>query len=381
MKNFWWLFAHTLKGITKSKKQLILYIGAPLIGVFLSFMTNANGGAETLNIGILDQDGGEVAQDTVTFLKGLDHVKISEETDASASSKIASGKMEALITFEKGFSQSVKDGKPSHIGMTSLKGAQVTGYVSSYLYNYMNSAASIGKSSGGDEKAFQAMYADFKHSPIQTESAVLKDTSNHKEMTYSVIGYLIIIMLYSAGNLTELMIKERENRTYYRLLSTPITSKQYVLANAAVNIIIMAVQIIFAVLFMGAAFHIHPSFPLWQLFVLMMLFALSAIGIAFIAVGFSNSSSSASALLNLIVVPTCLLAGCFFPGNIMPKTVQTIAEFLPQRWVLDTVDQLHHGRTLQSLTLNIIILGAFAAALLLIAAYRFSVKRQTQTFM
>ncbi len=64
----------------KSKKQLILYIGAPLIGVFLSFMTNANGGAETLNIGILDQDGGEVAQDTAAFLKGLDHVKISEET-------------------------------------------------------------------------------------------------------------------------------------------------------------------------------------------------------------------------------------------------------------------------------------------------------------
>ncbi len=182
----------------KKQKQLILYIGAPLIGVFLSFMTNANGGAETLNIGILNQDGGEVAQDTVTFLKGLDHVKISEETAASASSKIASGKMEALITFEKGFSQSVKDGKPSHIGMTSLKGAQVTGYVSSYLYNYMNSAASIGKSSGGDAKAFQAMYADFKHSPIQTESAVLQDTSNHKEMTYSVIGYLIIIMLYSA---------------------------------------------------------------------------------------------------------------------------------------------------------------------------------------
>ncbi|WP_145462265.1 ABC transporter permease, partial [Staphylococcus hominis] len=82
-------------------------------------------------------------------------------------------------------------------------------------------------------------------SPIQTESAVLQDTSNHKEMTYSVIGYLIIIMLYSAGNLTELMIKERENRTYYRLLSTPITSKQYVLANAAVNIITMAVQILF----------------------------------------------------------------------------------------------------------------------------------------
>ncbi|MFF2905653.1 ABC transporter permease, partial [Bacillus velezensis] len=103
--------------------------------------------------------------------------------------------------------------------------------------------------------------------------------------------------------------------------------------------------------------------------------------IAFIAVGFSNSSASTSALLNLIVVPTCLLAGCFFPSNIMPKTVQTIAEFLPQRWVLDTVDQLQHGRTLQSLMLNIIILGAFAAALLLIAAYRFSVKRQTQTFM
>lgn len=381
MKNFWWLFTNSLRGIAKSKKQLLLYIGAPLIGVLLSFMTNANGGSETLHIGIMNKDGGEVSQDTVSFLKGLDHVSISKETAASASSKIASGKMEAMITFEKGFSESVKGGKPAHISMTSLKGAQVTGYVSSYLYNYINSIASIGKSSGGDAKAFQAMYDDYKHSHIKTSFSVLQDTSNYKEVTYSVIGYLIMIMLYSAGNLSELMIKERENRTYYRLLSTPITSKQYVLANAAVNMIVMAVQIIIAVSFMSAVFHIMPSFPLWQLFLLLMLFSLSAIGIAFITVGFSNSSASASALLNLIAVPTSLLAGCFFPVNIMPKTVQSIAEFLPQHWVLDTVDKLQHGYSPGSLMLNITILAAFAAALLLIAAYRFSTSRQTQTFM
>ncbi|MFY4775641.1 hypothetical protein [Metabacillus sp. RGM 3146] len=50
-------------------------------------------------------------------------------------------------------------------------------------------------------------------------------------MAAGSISYFILIMLVSAGNLSEIILKEKESRTYFRMLSAPIDSQQYVLAN------------------------------------------------------------------------------------------------------------------------------------------------------
>ena len=74
---------------------------------------------------------------------------------------------------------------------------------------------------------------------------------------------------------------------------------------------------------------------------------------------------------NLVIVPTCLLAGCYFPYDIMPNAVQKVANFLPQRWLLDTIAKLQQGIPFSELYLNILILFAFAIAFFLIAIYKF----------
>jgi ABC-2 type transport system permease protein len=50
--------------------------------------------------------------------------------------------------------------------------------------------------------------------------------------------------MFSAVNMSEMILKEKENRTFLRLLSSPVSAKMYVLSNVAVNIVIMLVQII-----------------------------------------------------------------------------------------------------------------------------------------
>ena len=63
---------------------------------------------------------------------------------------ISSGKLDSVITFEKGYSESVLKGEPGHIEITSIKGAAITGYVKSYLHQYINNIATISFVSRGE---------------------------------------------------------------------------------------------------------------------------------------------------------------------------------------------------------------------------------------
>ena len=87
---------------------------------------------------------------------------------------------------------------------------------------------------------------------MKTET--LEDTSKNKDMTNQTMGYLIMFMLFSAANLSGHILKEKENRTYFRLLSTPIDGKKFILSNVGVNMIILTVQILITILFLTNVF-------------------------------------------------------------------------------------------------------------------------------
>jgi len=381
MKDILWLIQKTLSVLLKNKKGLLIIIGLPIIGSLISFSIYGNVGQGTLNIGVVNKENQYIANDTVKFLEGLNHVKVSKIKESEVEDKLTSKKLDGVITLNKGFSQSVRDGKPSHIEVASIKGDQVTGFVKSYLYNYIDNIVAISKVAQNDQSTFDNMYAGYQKSSFKVKAETLQDTSKNKDMTNQTVGYLIMFMLFSAVNLSELILKEKENRTYFRLLSTPIDGKKFILSNVAVNMIILVVQIVVAVLFMTNVFHTNINMPFMVMIGVLMIFALVAIGMSLAIVSFAKNATSANAMQNIIITPTCLLAGCFFPFEIMPTSVQKIADFLPQRWLLDTIGKLQQGTPIADLYLNILILFAFAIAFFLIAIYKFGRNNDARNFM
>jgi len=381
MKDILWLIQKTLSVLLKNKKGLLIIIGLPIIGSLISFSIYGNVGQGTLNIGVVNKENQYIANDTVKFLEGLNHVKVSKIKESEVEDKLTSKKLDGVITLNKGFSQSVRDGKPSHIEVASIKGDQVTGFVKSYLYNYIDNIVAISKVAQNDQSTFDNMYAGYQKSSFKVKAETLQDTSKNKDMTNQTVGYLIMFMLFSAVNLSELILKEKENRTYFRLLSTPIDGKKFILSNVAVNMIILVVQIVVAVLFMTNVFHTNINMPFMVMIGVLMIFALVAIGMSLAIVSFAKNATSANAMQNIIITPTCLLAGCFFPFEIMPTSVQKIADFLPQRWLLDTIGKLQQGTPIADLYLNILILFAFAIAFFLIAIYKFGRNNDARNFI
>jgi ABC-2 type transport system permease protein len=113
----------------------------------------------------------------------------------------------------------------------------------------------------------------------------------------------------------------------------------------------------------------------------MMFFSLVSVGLSLVITAFATNSNSAGALQTLIMTPTCLLSGCFWPVEIMPKAAQKMADFLPQRWLLDTISELQKGHSLSNLALNFATLFAFALVFFMIAIYKFSRNNNVKSFI
>jgi ABC-2 type transport system permease protein len=381
MKDILWLIRNKLKVTFRQKKNIIMFLFMPLIGIFISMLVYAGDQSYILKVGIVNDDHHQITNDTIKFVKGLKNVEISTIEAADVQDTISSGKLDSVIIFEKGYSESVLDGQPGHIQITSIKGAAITGYVKSYLHQYINNISTISYVAGGNQQIFEKMYKDYQQTDFKLTTKIVEDSSKNKNMTNQTIGFLIMIMLLSACNMSEIILLEKENRTYFRLLSTPINARKYLISNVIVNMIVMTIQVFITLTIMKNIFHIGINISFWEAVFVMFLFSLVAVGLSLVIISFSNSRSAASALQNCIITPTVMLSGCFWPVDVMPTALQNIANFLPQRWTLDTLTKLQEGNSFSGLYLNFMILFAFALSFFLIAVYRFSRNNTTQNFV
>ena len=382
MKDLLWLIRKTLMETFRKKSSWIVYLALPLAAVLLSMLLYGNGSGKPLSVGVVNQDGSQaITADAVAFVERLNKVEVKRIDEATLRKEIAAGKLDSGIVFGQGFADSVREGKPEHVEIVSVKGAQVTAMVKAMLDSYIGNVAAIGQGAQGDAAAFEQVYADYKKMSFRFEAESLEDSSGVRSVTYQSIGLLLMLIMFSASNLTELILKEKENRTFLRLLSSPVSSRTYVLSNVVVNAAILIVQIVVALVAMKYVLRIDTGVPFGPMFATMLLFALGAISLSLLIVAFSKNSKGAGMLQNLIVTPSCLLAGCFFPAEIMPETVRKISAFLPQRWLLDTIGKLQQGQALGSLYLNLAILVAFAAVFALVAIYRFGRNNDVRQFV
>ncbi len=190
-------------------------------------------------------------------------------------------------------------------------------------------------------------------------------------MTSQSIGFLMFMMI-GAGSTAQMILKEKRNRTYFRICAAPVNGRTYVMGNVLANLVIVIIQILLTLFFMSRVFHIDTYVPSPQLFLILAAFVPAAIGLGLLVVAFAGDSRQANNLQTLIVTPTCLLAGCFWPLEIMPGAVRRVTDFLPQTWAIAAIQKLQGGGHFDQIFMHLSIILAFALDFFLVAAYGFS---------
>ena len=71
MKDILWLIQNTLRVTFRKKKNIIMYLCMPLIGIFISLLVYGGNQKTILHVGIVNQDKNEITSDTIQFLEGF----------------------------------------------------------------------------------------------------------------------------------------------------------------------------------------------------------------------------------------------------------------------------------------------------------------------
>lgn len=380
MRNILLLTRNTLKLMLRKKSNIflmLLSILIPLIFLAFSFADNSS----QLRIGIINKDSSVISSDLIKSLKNSDKFKIVPLTESNANDEVVKGEVDCAIFIPEGYGDSIISNKVLNLQIVSIKGEDATALIKSYINIYVRNLIDMSKAANGNKDTFNKIYADYKNLSFNLKTNLVKDKSHNNIATMRSLGFFIMFLMMSTGSIAELMLQEKRDKTFYRVCAAPVSPKTYIFSNFIVNTLVMIFQIVVILLLLTWFLKLNFSISLFQIFIVLLCFGIVSIGLGMVIIAFSDSTAQSSTLTTLIVTPTCMLGGVFWPIDLMPKILQRISDFMPQKWAIDAINKLQAGAGFNQVWVNIAILLAFAAVFLLIASYKIKTSEKTADFV
>ncbi|QOS81377.1 ABC transporter permease [Paenibacillus sp. JNUCC31] len=184
----------------------------------------------------------------------------------------------------------------------------------------------------------------------------------------NVTGFTIMFMMGLLTSAVAVIMEDRRQRTMARVYTAPVRAYEIALGNFLGSFAIGMIQIVLVLGISRWVLHYDAGIPFGIHFLILAAFMLVSMGIASTVAGLIRESKNANMLNSLIITPTCMIGGCFWPLSIMPDYMQKLANFVPQKWTIQAVETVSAGGTLSDITLPLLILGGMAAILLTVGS-------------
>ncbi len=183
------------------------------------------------------------------------------------------------------------------------------------------------------------------------------------------IGLMLMFMLILVNQSIHGIMEDRGNRTMARMFAAPVRAWEISLGNFLGCFLLGTLQLVLILIVTRFVIGFDFGLSFGKLLVILEFFLLAAVGISSAVAGMVRSSAHLGNMNNLVVIPTCMLGGCFWPVTIMPDFMQKLSNFLPQRWAIVALEQASSGASLPDIGLQLSILLLFAAVLLAFGSY------------
>ncbi|MGD0237694.1 MAG: ABC transporter permease [Syntrophorhabdales bacterium] len=140
------------------------------------------------------------------------------------------------------------------------------------------------------------------------------------------------VMTLSLFGTVNLNTELRQKGVIRKLSTTPITRTDWILSNILYQFILAVISTMAMLLVSYAVFSVSLRINGWlPLFIVLDVFAF--VGIGMILTRFAKEAESAAAAANAISFPMMFLSGSFFPLDMMPGFMRSVARTLPLYYV------------------------------------------------
>lgn len=348
------VFKINIKRLLKDKFNLFLMIILPSIAVALStFFTLSVESSYKIGI-ITDKEKSKVVKLIEKELKKCFDVKTFDPTKSIVSQMIQSG-IDCVVVLKNKSVDDIINEKQKNIKIYTF-GKSETHII---LKEYLNSVFKIltAQKRINSSKFLESSKYIFEHSPI-----VLNKIFQHQSNSISIAfasGFFVMSLFWLALNGSNIILKDYQERVILRILCSPISKQSYIMQSILSIFSITFLQLIFFVLLCSYAFRLTFGTNIFIVISVLSICSFMFVAFAVMFISIVNDMRKLASLNSMVVTIMCMLGGCYWPLNIMPKFLQKIALFFPTTYAVSLTKNVLTGKTIKSMMVDIGIITAF----------------------
>ncbi|XHH08929.1 MAG: ABC transporter permease [Candidatus Bathyarchaeia archaeon] len=353
------VFALTKKELLKTIREpavLFMIFLFPIVFV-VAFGASFGGGfggeqTVTYQIGVVNLDVNNEWSNTFTgTLSNMSIINLSIYTDnQTAQADLSQGKMQALIVIPADFSQSLT----SYYSQPNNPEA----WTNTTLPLYLDKGSMVATQAVPPiiQQALNGMtnqQTQLPQSPIQLQTAQLVEvTQQTSALTYIAPGMFTFASIFLIMMVAQSFTQDRENGMMKRIRITP-TSATEVMTSQVISYMLIALVQAVLVFVMVYVMGFRPNVGMDAYtfaFLIVLVFSVSNVGFGLITATIAKTSSAATGLSFLFVLPQLFLGT--FVGASLSGAAQTVGKFVPSYYVTDALTSLFlRGAAINSLTI------------------------------
>lgn len=193
-------------------------------------------------------------------------------------------------------------------------------------------------------------------------------TGNNQSSPGMTVMFAMILMLGGGATL----VAEREQGTLRRLLVMPIDKSSIIIGKMLGIFLAGAIQIAVLILAGYFLFDVEWGLSPAALALVVVSFTLAITGLSMMIAALVRTASQVGALTTLLVLSMAALGGAWWPLEIVPSWLQTVARLTPVAWAMEGFhDIVTRGFGIAEVLPEVGVLLAFAVVFTLIGIARF----------
>jgi ABC-2 type transport system permease protein len=408
--HIWLIALKDLKIFAKDRHAVFFFIVFPLLFIVMfNFVMKGIGGEDQrLELHLATQEAasglsyqiiGAMETQDESLLKPGEPKIVWERDYGAARQAVEDKELAGFLTFPADFTPALMSGSPTSLevfadaGNVNARAALngLAGAISSRIgASHVIIEASVAllieggaiapADTAGIDKAVQRMMNElFTGSATGTEASYLTfrtekigDVEAENPANFVVPGYLVMFVFFAAAIMAESIVRERQNHTLERLLSSSV-KRESILGGIYTGTAIRGlIQIVIFWTVGILVFHVDMGLSPAAVIILSLLMVIMSAAFSLMLATLARTQRSAGSLAVITSLVLAPLGGCWWPFFLYPEWLQNIARVTPHAWATTGFNKIMvFGADFGAAVPSMLALLVFTVLFGLIAVWRF----------
>lgn len=356
------------------RRGWIVFVLVPCVVVTLTVFLLGRTTAAGIIVSYVNEDEGPVGQYLMEQLEHSGQYVLKESASEDVlREELLQNKSTVGVYVPRSFSDGIMEGGSPSVKVyevsTSEASVMIRMTADSTVKRLNGSASAIREMSDSGEGRMQALSQVLEQSAKKRVDTKVTDLNLYAKPGLSnVTGFTLMFMMTLISSVVAMILDDRRQRTLSRMYTAPVRAYEIALGNFLGSLVVGSLQVIIVLLLSRYVLRYEYGIPFMLHFLILMAFMLVSLGLASTIAGLIRNDQNAAMINSMIVTPSCMLGGCFWPLAIMPEFMQKLANFIPQKWAIEAVEIAATGGTLADISLPLAVLGLMAVILLAVGS-------------